>query len=587
MAGGIEITSTSESFDPRWGDVAGRTRRLDLVGAKRWLARAGSDGGQTLVSWCDGKEVGVFATAFQLGRLRAATPLDVRPPLDLADFSMKALDQVYGNYAATVEPAGKDRAVLVLKSPSDPDQISRITVDTARHVIVSMEERTRNKVRETVTLGDFIEAAGTWWARRMERTDADGKRVMLSTQTVKTLAPDELDGRMQAELAGRAQVQFVHLPLPSVVAAKKALAAGKGTFDDAFVMLLHYHRSQQWLRVLDHLRQAEKRAAGKPGLRWLRWAILNDSRRHEELRQAYRDEAARLAQQTSTDAYWAAEYIVGQSGSVLQANEMLALIDVLRPLYEKQPAHVHAGKRWLELRIAYLEQAGRTDEALRLRKDVAMAYGHNQGVQQQYAQALANAGDHPAAYAWLTRVLGKDAKWREEEAEALHNLYAQLLEQEGRFPALVKYLAAWTGDNPARIAAYEQYLTALIKTDQTNKAEALALRWLKEAQVPGELAPPIEARLTAAVRFLQGNGYQFATGRIEERWLVPLAQAALFFIRHPTQAATAEEIVANGQFQGTDEGRSVREAFARYLADEIAKLPGEQVQRLLRLGALR
>ncbi len=471
--------------------------------------------------------------------------------------------------------------MLVLKQSASPQYDTRILIDTARHVILSIESRNKNKVTGTTTFGDFVEAAGSWWARRVETTDEDGKRSSLTTQTVNTLAANALDERIKTELAGRPQVQLLRLPVPSVSAAKKALAAGKADFEDQLVLLLHFHRSQQWPRVFDHLQQAEKLAAGKPGTRWLRSALLYDSRRYEELRQRYQLDAARLAKGDAADAYFLAGHIVGQSSGVLQANEMLALLDVLRPLYDKQPAHVHAGKHWTQQRVAYLGQAGRSDEALRLQKQLAADYPHDYGLQQQYAQALAGVGDYPAAYAWLARVLVKEANWREDEAESLRSVHARLLEQQGRYPDLVAFLARWVEESPERPSAYEQYLSALIKADQVEKADAHARRWLKEAQVPGEPAPAVASRLSAAIHWMQGNAYQLYTNRIEERWLAPLAEAVLYFLRQPTQTRIAEQILGSQQFQHTDEARTLRKAFAVILSGEIDKLPAEQVRLLV------
>jgi tetratricopeptide (TPR) repeat protein len=384
---------------------------------------------------------------------------------------------------------------------------------------------------------------------------------------------------MKAELAGRTMVQLVRLPLPTVTAAKKASAEAKAGFDDRFTLMLHFHRSQQWPRVFDHLQQAEKLAAGKPGMRWLRSAILHDSRRHEELRKRYQEDAARLARDTSADAYTAADYLVRQSAGVFEANETLALLDVLRPLYDKQPAHVHAGRRWQQLRTSYLAQAGRTDEALKLQKQLALDYPRDVGLQREYAQALVNRGDFPGAYAWLERVRANP--WRENEVESLRLIYAQLLDQEGRFPDLVKYLSAWVAENPHGRSPYEQYLSALVRSDQVEKADAIAMRWLNEGQVPGELAPAAEARLSAAVHLMLGNAYQLYTNRIEDRWLGPLTDAALFFARHPTAAWVAEQIVAHHQYQRSDEILTLRKAIAGTLAGEIEKLPAEQVQRFI------
>src|SRR5260370_33572134 len=111
---------------------------------------------------------------------------------------------------------------------------------------------------------------------------------------------------------------------------------------------------------------------------------------------------------------------------------MLTLLDSLKPLYDKQPAHVQARKRWLNLRVSYLGQAGRTDEALKLQKQLATDYPRDYSAQQQYARALADAGDYPAAYAWLTRVIVKEAKVLGYDAGYLRTAYTQFFAQRGR-----------------------------------------------------------------------------------------------------------------------------------------------------------
>ena len=224
---------------------------------------------------------------------------------------------------------------------------------------------------------------------------------------------------------------------------------------------------------------------------------------------------------------------------------------------------------------------GRTDDALRLQKQLAADYPRDYSLQQQYAQALAGVGDYPAAYGWLTRVLVKEAKWLDLEEESLRSAYTDLLQRQGRYADLVTYLAAWIEQNPSGRSAYEQYLSALIKSDQSDKAEALALRWLTDAQRPGELVPPAEARMNAALQFLLGSAYQLNTNRIEERWLTPLAQAALFFARHETHAAAADQILSHQQFARTAEARTLRKTLAKLLTNKIDQMPAEQVRRLV------
>src|SRR5262249_25518800 len=117
----------------------------------------------------------------------------------------------------------------------------------------------------------------------------------------------------------------------------------------------------------------------------------------------------------------------------------------------------------------------------------------------------------------------------------------------------------------------------LIKSDQIEKADALALKWLKDAQVPGELAPAVDARLYAAIYLMLGNGYQLYINRVEERWLAPLAQAALYFARHEERASAAGQILSNYQFQRSEEARRLRKSLAAVLTAEVGKLSADQV----------
>jgi predicted Zn-dependent protease len=584
MTGGLEINRQTDSFDIRWGDVTARGRRLELYSPAAWLTRSEGDGTQPFVNWCDARERGVYSIAFQLGRVRASKPKDLRtPPLELADYSLSALDRAYGsNYTAELQAQGKGRMLLILRHVTSTGYETRVLVDTDRHVILSIEQRFEGKVSSVTKFNDFVEVAGSWWATRIETTDDQGRRSSLTTKTVKALTAAELAARIKKELAGREHVQFVHQPLPRLAEAKGRLHAGKATFDDQIVLLLHFANSQQWTRVREHLEQAERLAAGKAGLRWLHNMVLSLSRRHEELKKRLLDEAVVLVNAPDSavppEELFLAEYVFGQATGVLAADEMLALLDHLRPLYQRQPAHVRALKLWGQHRVNYLNQVGRVDEALRLYKELATEYPHDYTLQQQYAQALANVGEYEAAYAWLTQVLTKEARWLPQEEEVLRNTYAQLLEGQSRFPELVEYLAAWEKQNPEGYSAYQQYLSALIRADQLDKANALIAQWLKEGQVPKEPTPAVASRLRAAVYQALGQGHSLYSNRIEERWLVPLGQAVLYFARHGTQLDLANSIMSSNPFQQSDEVRRVRKATPDILSAELDKLTSLQIQ---------
>ncbi|HUT94170.1 MAG TPA: VIT domain-containing protein [Thermoguttaceae bacterium] len=587
IEGGLQIDRRTQSFEVRSGDLSSRSRTLSLVSPKRWLIRSEADRSQTTVQWCNDRERGILSEAFQLGRLRASTPADLRtPPLSLSGNVLTPLDRTYEAYSAELKPQGENRVLLVLTHPSRPKHQVHVLVDTERHVVLRIETREDDQVGSSTVFGDFVEAAGAWWAGRIETFDKKGRRTTLVAQEFKPIAADVFVRRVQKELAGREHVQFLREPLTKVVDAKRALAAGKAGFDDHTALVLHFSRSQQWDRVMEHLDAAEQAAADKPAVRWVRNAILDVSRRREELKQRIVDEAARLANgeaanKAESEGLFLADRLVSQAASFLPPIEMLPLVESLEPVYQRAEPHLRALRQWSQRRADLLRQLERPEEELRIRKELAEGYPYDADVQAQYARALVNKGEYQAAKAWLDRVLGRDFEWYEHEEQSLRGVWADSLRSRGRYPELVDYLAAWVERNPESATAYQQYLSALILADREGEANTLMTTWLAEARTPDKLAPAVAARLDAAVLQALGQGYNLWTDWIDQRWLEPLAEAALFFARHESGINTAARIMGDYRFQRSDPCRRVRRTIADVLRAEIDTLAPVQINQFV------
>ena len=582
--GGLVLVRQFESFSkgqPSPG-AGNRGKRLELVAPTAWLGRTMPEGGQVIVSWCDGKEFGNYSTAFLLGRVRDSNKLDLaHPPLELVDESLSPLHVSYMFYTPTIEATAKDRALLILKHNDSPENEVHLLIDTGRHVLLSIEQRTKGKATSTMKFDDFVEATGLWWARRVETLDEKSHRISLTTQTIAELPADEFAKRMTQELAGKDKILFLSQPLPRVAEAKAAATAGKATFDDQVVLTLHFAATQQWARAREHFEKCEGLAAGKQGTCWLRYAFHFASRRHEELRKRLLDEAVKLSGTTDAETlandYFLAEFLVGQGQQVLQTNETLALSDSMEKIYRRQPAQLEAVKTWRSRRVGLMQQAEQFDKALLLSKELAVDYPRDVSLQYQYAQYLASAGEYEAAYAWINRVLVPEAKWEPGQEEYLRGLFAALLQQQSRYRELADYLADSIKRNAEFEHTYGQYLSALVRSNQAEKAESLVALWLREAQVQGELPRPVAARLNAAVAFALGQGHNLYTNRVEERWHTPLVQTALFFARHDEQFHTANTILQHWRFQNTDAGMNARKTLAGILVKEFDKLSAQQL----------
>jgi predicted Zn-dependent protease len=605
---GLRIEIETESFDPRWNALTGRTLARGILSPAAWLTVSESDSSQGQIAWADGRERGGIARAMLLGRVRASKPDDLRqPPLDVGAGSTSPLDLGYQGYSVEIKREGDHRARLLLKHPTSPNYEVRLLIDTARRVLLKIENVNEGKVASTTTFGEFIEVLGAWYAGRIENFDAEGRRTTVITQKFSVLPGGEFGRQWKQELALRDHTQLLRDPLPRLIDAKKALASGKAALEDHVVMLLHFQATQQWDRVLGHLAAAEK-LSGKPGMRWVRLAVLQIARKAEEAKKLVLNEASNVSgtlrvppdgTRSVPDTYpgdqlYLADHLFNTSSSIFEANEQLRLLDALRPVYERLPAHVLAMKRWNESRAGALERAGQSQQVLEIRKQLAADYPHDYNLQQQYARALAGVGEFPAAYAWLDRVLVPEAKWQPYEEECLVTTYADLLRQQGRYDDVVEYLDRWVKRNPPSQNTsqniYAQYLSALVWSNHEKQANKVLAQWIDEGV--GQVSnlpkteqisnlPHVDARLRAAVSQALGQGYNLYTNRIDERWFKPLGDAAIALAQRPSAASVADQIMGNWYFQQSDECRRVRKAALRMLLDEIGKLPVDQLQRLV------
>ena len=582
VVGGVMVTNQTDTFDRR-NELSSRSRRLDLVSQKAWLSRTSPDGGPVIVNWCDGTERGAFSTAFQLGRARKSEVADLTSPLDLADFSTHAIHATYAKYAPAVEVIDKDRSLLILKPRGTTDTEVRFLIDTTRRVLLSVEYRHKGKVTGATRFEDFVEVAGAWWARRVETLNEKGERASLATQTVAELSADEFTKKFAAELAGKAKVLFLRAPMPKVTDAKAAVVTGKATFDDRAALVLHFGASQQWARAREHLDACEKLAAGKSGMRWLSGAFLLVGRRHEELRKRLYEDAAALAATTDADAlansYALAEHLFSEARGLLSGNELIALVELLRRSYDRQPPHLQALKTWRQRHNALLRQYGQPDVALAGLKLIAADFPRDADVQYQYAQQLAASGDYPAAYTWLTKAL--EGKWLRHEEASLRDLFAGFLNTQGRFRELADYLAESLKRDSESEHAHAFYLSALVRSNQVERAETTVREWLREALAAAELTPSILAKANAAVRFSLGDGYQISTNRIDEKWHALLAEVALHFARRGDNVSTANLIISHHRFSSTDAASGVRKALADDLKKNVAALTATQLDYIV------
>ena len=604
--GGLRIDLHSDNFNARFAELASQSETSFLASARSWLVRSSSDGGQTTVQWCDGKQREIFNRSFVLGRARKAVEAELTdPPIGLNGFLLSSLKDSFAGQKVSIRHPVEGQVLLTFRVPGDDKNDTQVLVDTKRNVVLSIRHRSEGKTISSQQFGDFTQVAGAWWAGTVKSLDDKGRVTSVTTQKLGRLpsppAPlpkgegsDLYAQAMTGELAGREQVQFLRDPAETVLDAKKHLTAGNATFDDQITLLMHFARSGQWDRAMEHLAAAEKLADGKQGIRWLRYAVLKSARRNEEIKGLFQHEAGKLSprppgegQGVRGDELYLANYLLGQANGVLEANEMLTLLDALRPVFARQPAHLQSLKGWKQQRANWLTNAGRGDEALAIYKELAEANPRDFNAQSTYMQNLQNRQEYEAERKWIERVLSSDVTWLPEEIEQFRNYYAQSLRAQERYEELASYLKQWMDQNPASADPYSQYIDALYYTDRSADAVALLDQWFREGRRE-DLSPAATARQQAAINWIftqcQNNCGYYNAYHIDKRWQEQLVETAIFFCLDKTHVSITEQILNDWRFQQPPQSEAhqkLRAALAKIFAEKFDRLTLDEINRFM------
>ena len=108
-----------------------------------------------------------------------------------------------------------------------------------------------------------------------------------------------------------------------------------------------------------------------------------------------------------------------EASQLAAQDEQLAILDKLRPVFERQSAHALSPRDWQTRRIAILRQLGRNEEYILMQRTLAEDAPWDVNAQGQYARDVAGTGDYDAAYRWLRKELDRDTERLEYDASFL------------------------------------------------------------------------------------------------------------------------------------------------------------------------
>ncbi|MBS0206986.1 MAG: hypothetical protein JSS49_29270 [Planctomycetes bacterium] len=616
IVGGVEITRTTESFDPRWSRMSSRSRRLELYSPQAWLTRPIGPG-HTVVNWSNTVERGVFSQAFQVGRIRPAVEADRQElPLELDDWSLAPIHRSYRDQSARIEPAGEGQVTLIVvftnpetddeDLPAAPVHEYRVLIDTVRHVVLKIQDVYEGTPPHTKSFTDFVEVAGQWWPQTTTVVDPIGRKTSEIRQTVTLLAADPFQQRLNAELAGRSSVLFAgasilaRQPQPgddskparkhgtSVAEARQRVADGSATTDDRLLLILSECTKQNLAAAVAQVDALEKLAADKPGTRWVRAFVWQALRENDLLRQQLLAEAQRLAPEPQTNSTrdnerFLADTVRGMAFSVTGYPEFLELLTIIRPVYERQPVQTLALHDWLGQQAGCFQALNRLDEELAILQRLATEAPWQISHHTQYAQRLEARGDRQAADAWIRQQIdrrvpdgqlraGQPVEWHEYELQQLFQYQATAFHQRGEFQRLITWSVEWAERMPANSIAYSHRLSALVFNDQYAEAVRLATQWIDEAVDSAELNPAQRTRLDVATEFALGHCQNLNMQEMDPTWHPKLPATALAFLNQRRNFQIGSSLFSRIDSRDFDEVDLLRLHIFRTLVREAATL---------------
>jgi len=595
MNGGLELEAVYTSRDPRRDRRTGRRTFTALYSPRTWLTRHHRAGGDRSLSWYNGEKRGIANLVAKLGRQRSAHKTDSHLRLiglsGYNDFSFSNLAVSYASYEARIEKRENDTRLLVLSYPANRGYELRLLIDAAKKVVIGYETHRDGKLQSRQAFAGFVQAAGCWWATRVEHLNADGKQTATVRLTVREVADDALNMRIAKEMGAVKDAILLNHPLPSLAEAGTA----EMTLEDQLVHVSRFVGLGQHDRTAEQWAEARKLVADKPGTRWLDMEMLLLRRRQEEARGRITAVAEELLKAGATDDLCLANLLLGQLARCGQTNERLALLERLRPVYERQEEFLMGPKTWLGSRADLLDNAGRREEALEVREELTTAYPDDVYLHTRYLTALLSHGDVREARKRLAALLADRKRWTRRERNSIRSGVAGTLMNLVTAPDWLEFTEAWIAEDPTSSTPHQYHLTALFRANKTARAHATLEAWIRAgldleakaraaaketaSRTEDELAVTI--RMQAAVRSAIGQGYNMYNSIIDPRWYDLLAETAKVMFHSEYDRSMDNQIMQHHQFVSTDQARRLRQHFTTVLVKEAASLDPSRLSRLI------
>ena len=535
---------------------------------------------------------GTLRTTDGLARQRPAAPTDARwPDFELPGMASQDIRRDYRHWTAAVT-ANNGTVITVTLSAPDGTSSIELDIDPARQVLQKRRDLQAGHVRQLWRYAGVVEVAGVSFVTTSSHEDVvEGRTGDTQRLDLHVVEAAPFADAVQQWLAPLQSAIVLPAELPTLDAARAAVRAGSASLAERFALLQDELARSRWPAAMAQWQALATLVQDRPGAAWLRARLLSMARQGEAAVAAVQTLADDLAADATGAAPARADLLARGLAARLGADRMLDVMQRLDAVMQLDQDLVRRF-RWQLLRVSWLQNAGKPDQALAVTIALEQAMPTSPAIRLQHARQLAELGYRPAAIALLRQACG--SPWQPRARDQLFTQLTDLLWQERDLPGLLVETQRWTtAQEPLPTshdrAAWLRWLSVqLFATGASLDPDVAKLQQDPDAWVAALLQQPLDpdadpvqrAQLQAALQFALGEGWNFYKYELDDGEAGRTLQVLQRLLQLDRGGfLLARPALDNWRFHSTDAARRLRAQLAAALLQDgaVARMPLERL----------
>lgn len=575
----LKIDISDTYFQPDKADSSTTGSRRLYWSEDRWLRTARGSDDTVNTSWMTATEMGSLDHTYWTARTRDSQTGDSFAGFPELGDGGKVFPGGINSTTRVVARKTEQGIELSFKQEGSDYNHMVLVIDPKRQVLLEKRNYDAKGLTSKETFSEFAEVAGVWWPMKAVGTHRGGMVTYRRAITIETVDARTMDKALADFAKKREQAVELPQPLPKPTVARRKVADGKGAIADYASLISHAVALQKWDEIPAPEKALFDRIGDRTAKPWMRVALYIYSRRNEDARLLIEKMSAGIAESAKNTAGQSllkpARQLVHFANSGMQVNELLKLLEILKPVY----VSAEAAREWRINTIGLLQQAGRQDAAL-VEAEAFYADFPDDASGITTLTSLLNAqGENKRVYALLDQATGENSTLGLASRVNLCNHWISLLqnnqsERQDQVDVFERMFAISDRAGMGNEYNCRRYLSVLFSLDPEGVFKERMNQWLDlTADTEDQQIRLINlSKLQAAVNMALGNSYDGRYNLLAPEWIPDLVRIVESFAANPFYTQLVSQIMSNYRFQSTEAAAALRASFTKELLGDINQL---------------